>query len=161
MVSIRRFLRDLRMWSGPAEAVLVDLAAGSSTDAEHALLRRIAAEAVILQDQADVALRQARARAPLGQIAPYAGPLVHRFFRLRERLPRRCADPGDERLRASLDVILHHHALLVATALDLLAYEYRSEYVASAVESMEIGEPGRRLDEVYAELSAESPARSD
>ena len=158
MVSIRRFLRDLWGSAGPVDVELVDLTAGSGTGEEHALLRRIAAEAVILQDQADVALRQARARAPLGQIAPYAGPLVHRFFRLRDRLPRHCADPADERLRATLDVILHHHAMLVATALDLLAYEYRSESVARAVESMEIGEPGRRLDEVYAELAAESPA---
>lgn len=138
----------------PARADLVDLASGSIAEDEQALLRRIAAEAVILQDQAEESLRRARARAPLGQVAPQAGPLVHRFFQLRDRLPERCLDPGNERLRATLDVILHHHGVLVATALDLLAYDYRSERVASAVETIEIGAVGRQLDEVYAELTA-------
>lgn len=149
---IRRLLaRFLGEPTGDAE--LVDLSPGSWVVDERALLRRIAAEAVILQDEAERVLSRARARYPLGQLAPQAGPLVHRFFRLRDRLPTRCVDPGDERLRATLDVILHHHAMLVATALDLLAYEYRSERIASAVQSMEIGEPGRRLDAVYAELA--------
>lgn len=138
----------------PTTAALVDVTSGANAAEEHALLRRIAAEAVILQDEAEVALGQARARAPLGQIAPQAGPLVHRFFRLRDRLPSRCVDPADERLRVTLEVILHHHAMMVATALDLLAYDYRSERVASAVESMHMGEPARRLDEIYAELAA-------
>lgn len=138
----------------PGELELVDVALGSSAAEQHALLRRIAAEAVILQDQAEQVLSLARARSPLGQVAPQAGPLVHRFFRLRDRLPAQCVDPGDERLRAALHVILHHHALMVATALDLLAYDYRSEHVARTVESMEMGEPARLLDQVYTELSA-------
>jgi hypothetical protein len=145
---LRRLLR-----TGTTDDELVDRAAGTTVADEHARLRRIAAEAVILQDQAEDALRRVRARAPLGQVAPLAGPLVHRFFRLRDQLPTDCLDPADEQLRAMLDVLLHHHALLVATALDLLAYEHRSEHVAATVATMEIGEPGRRLDEIYARLA--------
>lgn len=154
--AFRRLAQALFGAGQPGDVELLDTAPGSSTADEHALLRRIAAEAVILQDQAEQVLTLARARSPLGQVAPRAGPLVHRFFRLRDRLPARCADPGDERLRATLAVILHHHALMVATALDLLAYDYRSEHVARTVESMEMGEPARLLDEVYAELSQRS-----
>lgn len=148
-----RLLRSL-FAADRARVDLVDVASGASAAEEHAMLRRIAAEAVIMQDEAELALASARARQPLGQVAPQAGPLVHRFFRLRDRLPTRCQDPGDERLRLTLDVILHHHAMMVATALDLLAYEYRSESVASAVETMNMGEPARRLDEIYTELVA-------
>ncbi len=149
-----RWLGGLTGAGRPTDADLVDLDPGTTAAEQRALLRRIAAEAVILQDQAEAALTRARARAPLSQVAPVAGPLVHRFFRLRDRLPERCLDPADDQLRASLAVILHHHAMLVATALDLLAYDYRSERVAGTVGSMEIGEPGRRLDEVYSALTA-------
>lgn len=149
-----RLLRSLFVGSQPAGIVLVDAAPPPTSAEQHTLLRKIAAEAVILQDQAEEVLHRVRARDALGEVAPRGGPLVHRFFRLRERLPKRCDDPGDERLRATLDVILHHHAMLVATSLDLLAYEWRSERVARSVETMEgFGEPGRRLDEVYAELA--------
>lgn len=150
---LHRRLRSL-FAAAPPTVELTDVAAGAQSAEEHALLRRIVAEAVILQDQAELVLGDARARSPLGQVAPQAGPLVHRFFRLRDRLPAHCLDAGDERLRVTLAVILHHHAMMVATALDLLAYDYRSERVARSVESMHMGEPARRLDEVYAELTA-------
>ena len=151
---LRRLLRSLFVGSEPAGIELVDVAPPPTAAEQHALLRRIAAEAVILQDQAEEVLRRVRARDALGQVAPRGGPLVHRFFRLRDRLPKHCADPGDERLRATLDVILHHHAMLVSTSLDLLAYEWRSERVARSVETIGgFGDPGRRLDEVYAELA--------
>ncbi len=152
--ALSRLLRSLFVGSQPAGVELVDVTPPPTAAEQHALLRRIAAEAVILQDQAEEVLRRVRARDALGQVAPRGGPLVHRFFRLRDRLPKHCDDPGDERLRATLDVILHHHAMLVATSLDLLAYEWRSERVARSVETMEgFGDPGRRLDEVYAELA--------
>jgi hypothetical protein len=162
--ALRRLLRRLLQGSPPTGLDLVDIARPAdggqgdhSTHAwaerqaeQHAALRRIAAEAVILQDQAEEVLRRVRARDALGEVAPSAGPLVHRFFRLRDRLPERCEDPGDERLRATLSVILHHHAMLVATSLDLLAYEWRSERVTRWVEGLDgLGEPGRRLDDVY------------
>ncbi|HEY5848980.1 MAG TPA: hypothetical protein VIT42_19530 [Microlunatus sp.] len=151
---LSRLLRSLIFGSPPAGVELVDAGPPSSVADQHRALRKIAAEAVILQDEAEEVLRRVRCRDPLGQVAPRAGPLVHRFFRLRDRLPDHCDDLGDERLRATLDVILHHHAMLVATALDLLAYEWRSENVARQVESLDgLGAPGRRLDDVYSELA--------
>ena len=155
---LRRLLRRFLLGAPPTGLELVDvglLPTSPEVNAQqHAALRRIAAEAVILQDQAEEVLRQVRAREGLGQVAPRGGPLVHRFYRLRDSLPARCDDPGNERLRATLSVILHHHAMLVATALDLLAYEWRSERVARSVETLDgFGDPGRRLDEVYAELA--------
>ena len=92
-------------------------------------MRRIAAEAVILQDEAEAVIQGARAREGLGFLAPRGGPLVRRFFGLRDLLPRACDDPADEERRRQLDAILHHHALAVWVALDLLAYEWRSEKV--------------------------------
>ena len=135
--ALRRLLRSLFVGSQPAGIALVDVTARpTDRPSSTRLLRQIAAEAVILQDQAEEVLRRVRARDALGQVAPRGGPLVHRFFRLRDRLPKHCDDPGDERLRATLDVILHHHAMLVSTSLDLLAYEWRSERVARSVETI-------------------------
>ena len=53
----------------------------------RAAMRRIAAEAVILQDEAESVIRGARAREGLGFLAPRGGPLVRRFFSLRDLLP--------------------------------------------------------------------------
>ena len=65
----------------------------------RAAMRRIAAEAVILQDEAEAVIRGARAREGLGFLAPRGGPLVRRFFGLRDLLPRACDDPADEERR--------------------------------------------------------------
>ena len=122
---------------------------------QHRSLRRIAAEAVILQDEAEAVMRGIRARESLGHLAPRGGPLVRRFFALRDALPRRCGDPGDEQVRAILEVTLHHHAVAVATALEFAAYEWRSERLARQVDAFDgLGAPARQLDQVYATLSA-------
>jgi hypothetical protein len=120
----------------------------------RAAMRRIAAEAVILQDQAEAVLRGARAREGLGFLAPRGGPLVRRFFSLRDLLPKSCQDPADDELRRQLDAILHHHALAVWVALDLLAYEWRSEKIGRQLDTLDgLGEPAAHLDRLYAELA--------
>jgi hypothetical protein len=125
----------------------------------RAAMRRIAAEAVILQDEAEAVLRGARARQGLGFLAPRGGPLVRRFFWLRDRLPKVCHDPEDEELRRKLDAILHHHALAVWVALDLLAYEWRSERIAHQLDALDgLGEPATQLDQLYTLLAGRSPA---
>ena len=140
--------------------VLVDVLEPSRTPAEdradqRAALRRIAAEAVILQDEAESVIAGIRARESLGTLAPRGGPVVRRFFALRDRLPRRCADPDNERVRAILDVTFHHHAMALATALEFSALEWRSPELARQVDAMDgLGPPARRLDEVYASLAA-------
>jgi hypothetical protein len=127
----------------------------------RAAMRRVAAEAVILQDEAEAVVRGARAREGLGFLAPRGGPLVRRFFGLRDLLPKRCDDPADEELRRQLDAILHHHALAVWVALDLLAYEWRSEKIGRQLDALDgLGEPAVQLDQIYAEL-AQRPTGDD
>ena len=117
-------------------------------------LRRIAAEAVILQDEAEDVLRGVRDRRSLGELAPRGGPVVRRFFALRDSLPVRCEDPEDERIRRILDVTLHHHAMVLSTALEFLALEWRSDRISRQLDCFDgLGEPARALDEVYAALS--------
>jgi hypothetical protein len=123
----------------------------------RAAMRRIAAEAVILQDEAEAVVRGAQAREGLGFLAPRGGPLVRRFFSLRDLLPEACDDPADEELRRQLDAILHHHALAVWVALDLLACEWRSDRIARQLDALAgLGEPAAQLDQLYAQLAQQS-----
>ncbi len=149
-------------WLRGEPALLCDALADPAPSVdEHALLRQIAAEAVILQDQAEALLTQIRGHGHLGLIAPRGGPLVRRFFALRDSLPRQCADPDAERLRHVVDVALHSHALVVSMAMDLLAYEWRSPRLADAVGRIEgLGAAAVALDAAYAEL-AHGPARNE
>ena len=118
-------------------------------------LLRVTSEALILQDDADAVLAGVRTRQHMGILAPRAGPLVRRFFALRDLLPQRYDDPDAERSRALLDSILNHHALLLSMALDLLAYEWRSERIAEQVDALDgMGAPGRWLEELYTQLRA-------
>jgi hypothetical protein len=120
----------------------------------RAAMRRVAAEAVILQDEAEAVVRGAQAREGLGFLAPRGGPLVRRFFDLRDLLPRTCPDPADEELRRQLDAILHHHALAVWVALDLLACEWRSDKIGRQLDALNgLGEPAVHLEQLYAELA--------
>jgi hypothetical protein len=116
-------------------------------------LRRIAAEALIRQDEAEDVLRSIRDRVPLGHVAPRGGPLVRRFFALRDMLPEHCEDSEQERLRGMLDVILHNHAMLISTAMDLAACEWRSERISRQIDTLDgVGATGQWLDEIYAQL---------
>ena len=145
-------------WLRARPAVLIDAppstASPARSAADRAALRRVAAEAVILQDRAEAVLVMVRTHGHLGIIAPLGGPLVRRFFSLREELPESCADPDDERLRRVLDVALHSHALVVAMSMDLLAYEWRSPRLLDVVSRIEgLGAAGVALDAAYAELA--------
>ncbi|HVD19115.1 MAG TPA: hypothetical protein VNC63_10575 [Propionibacteriaceae bacterium] len=146
----------------PAQARAADQGAGTGQTSigrvdplvdPRAAMRRIAAEAVILQDQAEAVVRGAQAREGLGFLAPRGGPLVRRFFGLRDQLPTTCPNAADEELRRQLDAILHHHALAVSVTLDLLAYEWRSEKIGRQLDALDgLGEPAARLDQLYGEL---------
>ncbi len=148
-------------WLRGGDVVLTDAAARPEppAPADHrGVLRRTAAEAVILQDRAEGLLREIRRHGHLGSIAPRGGPLVRRFFSLRDELPRSCEDEDDERLRHVLDVCLHSHAMLLSMSMDLLAYEWRSPRLADAVGRIEgLGPAAVALDAAYAELSAGAP----
>jgi hypothetical protein len=145
----------LPQWLRARPTVLVDVSPAAPPADERALLRRAAAEAVILQDQAESVLAQIRGHGHLGHIAPRGGPLVRRFFALREELPGCCTDPDAERLRRVLETTLHSHALVVSMSMDLLADEWRSPRLAEAVGRIEgLGAAGVALDAAYAELAS-------
>ena len=128
-------------------------------DLDPAALLRIAAEALILQDEAEAVLAAVGRREHLGIVAPRGGPLVYRFFALRDRLAdERLAgeiQPQLTRLANMLDTILYHHAMQVATALDFLAVEWRSPEMAHQVANITgLGAPAELLEGVYRELRA-------
>src|SRR5829696_2890332 len=160
MLGVRCHMAFFRRRGQPipaVEPVVPEVPEPNAEEARRTLLR-VAAEALILQDEADAVLAGVRTRQHMGVLAPRAGPLVRRFFAMRDLLPQRYADPDAERLRALLDSILHHHALLLSMALDLLAYEWRSERIAEQVDALDgMGCPGRWLEELYAELRAAVP----
>ena len=141
------------LWQGADDRVqLVDSQPRPAPDA-GALLRRIAAEAVILQDEAEAVLAAVARHDRLGVVAPRGGPLVSRFFALRQQLPPSCGDTRLDRLRAVLDTILYHHAMQLATAMDFLTFEGRSEQLHRQVSGFTgLGAPAALLEDVYREL---------
>jgi hypothetical protein len=141
----------------PAELVDVDPPdVAPPPDPVRPVLLSIAAEALILSDEAEAVIRRIRAREGLGFVAPRGGPLVRRFFELRDLIPSPCADPHDEQLRERLDAILHHHAMLLSIAMDLLAFEWRSDRLRGQLDALDgMGEPAVWLEEIYADLAAD------
>jgi hypothetical protein len=133
-----------------------------TADYEHArardlaLLRRIAAEAVILQDDAEALLQEIRAREPLAELAPRGGRLTSRFVALAAALPL-STDPCVRRLATQLKEVLDHHALMLSTSLDLLAVCWRSERLEDEVDRIAgLGRPARWLEDIRLELLVES-----
>jgi hypothetical protein len=121
-----------------------------------ALLRRIAAEAVILQDAAEALLREIRAREPLAELAPRGGRLTSRFIALGTALPR-SSDPCVRQIAARLHEVLDHHALMLSASLDLLAVCWRSERLEDEVDRIAgLGRPARWLEDIRLELLVES-----
>jgi hypothetical protein len=145
---------------GPAAQERVELIDGRlGHDLDPVALLRIAAEALILQDEAEAVLAAVGRHEHLGIVAPRGGPLVYRFFALRDRLAgERSPDetqPHLTRLANMLDTILYHHAMQVSTAMDFLAVEWRSPEMAHRVETISgLGAPAELLESVYRELRA-------
>lgn len=139
--------------AGSARVELVDLDARDDQQ-PLPILRRIVAEALILQDEAEAVLASVRRHEHLGWVAPRGGPLVRRFFALRDELPRRSLEGDLARLTATLDTVLLHHAMQVSTALEFLAVEGRSESMRRQVELIgSLGEPGVLLEDAYRQLA--------
>ena len=118
----------------------------------RAQLRRIVAEAVVLQDQAVDLLADIRDREPLAEMASRGGPLSRRFFELRRQLP----SPVDGELARQCDtagVVLDHHGTVIAYALEMLAAAWRSQAIVAQLERLDgLGGPAERLDALYSEL---------
>jgi len=122
---------------------------------ELALLRRIAAEALILQDDAEALLCEIRAREPLAELAPRGGRLASRFVKLAGALPA-SQEPRVREYAARLREILDHHALMVSASLDLLAVAWRSERLEDEIDRISgLGRPARWLEDLRLELLVE------
>ncbi|WP_375425195.1 hypothetical protein [uncultured Friedmanniella sp.] len=127
------------------------------TDAVFAIV----AEAVLLQDAAEEVLVSVGRGEHLGLVAPRGGPLVRRFFALRDALPRP-RDPWLQARVAALDTILLHHAMQVATSMEFLAVAGRSDRLSEVTGSYGgLGRPAELLDQTYAELRARRTDASD
>jgi hypothetical protein len=115
-------------------------------------LRRIVAEAVIRQDEAEDLLTDIREREPLAALAPRGGRLVSRFVALRGDLP--CfQDAALLRHTSVLEKVFDHHALMLTSSLDLLAVDWRSERMVEELEKIDgLGAPAQWLEAVRAEL---------
>ena len=117
-------------------------------------LRKIVAEAVIWQDKAEELLLDISHREPLAELAPRGGPLIRRFFELKQRLPE-SDDPAIRRITEVLGPVLDHHALMLNSSLDMLAVDWRSERIVAELERIDgLGAPAARLDRIREELVA-------
>lgn len=117
-------------------------------------LRRIVAEAVIWQDKAEELLVDISHREPLAELAPRGGPLIRRFCELKLRLPE-STDPEIRRITDVLGPVLHHHALMLNSSLDMLAVDWRSERIVEELERIDgLGAPAQRLERIREELVA-------
>jgi hypothetical protein len=122
---------------------------------ELALLRRIAAEAVILQDDAEALLGEIRDRGPLAELAPRGGRLTSRFVALAAALPA-SRDPLVRGYVIRLREVLDHHAMMLSTSLDLLAVWFPSERLEDELDRIAgLGRPARRLEDIRLELLVE------
>jgi hypothetical protein len=132
------------------EPVLAEIRAG-----ELGLLRRIAAEAVILQDEAEALLKDVRAREPLALLAPRGGRLASRFVALAQALPV-SDDPAVQRYGVRLREVLDHHALMMSASLELLAVAWRSERLEDEIDRINgLGRPAEWLEDIRAALLLE------
>jgi hypothetical protein len=137
-------------------AVVLHDGTAAERASELALLRRIAAEAVILQDEAEQLLCAVRARDPLAELSPRAGRLTGRFVALAAALPT-SSDPRLQAHAARLREILDHHALMLSTSLDLLAVAWRSQRLEDELDRIAgLGRPAQWLEDIRLELLVES-----
>jgi hypothetical protein len=118
----------------------------------QAVLRAIVAEAVIWQDEAEAVLAEIRDRQPLAEVAPRGGPLISRFVALACRLPE-SSDPEIRRHTTVLRMVFDHHALMLKSSMEMLAFDWRSERIVEQIEKIDgLGAPASWLEAVRDEL---------
>ena len=123
-----------------------------ASDAAWAALRRLVAEALILQDAAEELLIDLRNRPEPADVARVCGRLNGRFVELREAMPS-CGDPEMDFYTEALRKILEHHILLLKTSLGFLAGEARSALLSERIDTIDgLGAPAARLEAIRAEI---------
>lgn len=140
-----------------AVAIPEDVEVADPAEARRAL-RRIAAEGVILQDEAEALLEGIRRREPLAELSPRGGPLVSRFVELRKALPP-TSDAELRRHVEALRMVFDHHAMLLSSALELLAHDWRGARIEEQLDRIDgLGAPALWLEDVRAELEGRPTA---
>jgi hypothetical protein len=130
------------------------LAPPAASDDEWAALRRLVAEALILQDDAEELLANLRHRPEPARVALRCRRLNGRFAELRAAMPA-CGDPEMDRYTGALRQILDHHALMLRISLGFLAEEERYERLAERIDALDgLGPPARRLEAIRLEIIA-------
>ena len=126
--------------------------AAAPPDAAWAALRRLVAEALILQDAAEELLVGLRERPEPAAVARPCRRLNGRFVELRQALPS-CGDPELDGYAEALRQIFDHHMLMLKTSLGFLAAEARCELLSPRLDALDgLGFPARRLEAIRAEL---------
>jgi hypothetical protein len=132
------------------------IAAQSARARDIASLRRIAAEALIVQDDAEALLREIRLRGPLAELAPRGGGLTTHFVALAAALPA-SRDPQVQRYATRMREVLDHHALMLSASLDLLAVAWRSDRLEDELDRLTgLGPPAEQLENLRMDLLFES-----
>jgi hypothetical protein len=118
------------------------------SDAVWTGLRQTVAEALILQDAAELVLASLRDRPDPADAARSCGRLTRRFAELREALPSGL-DPELDRYTGALEQVLDHHVLMLKTSVGLLAGAARSERLAERLDAVDgLGGPAERLEAI-------------
>jgi|SRR5215210_660929 len=126
----------------------------------QAVLRAIVAEAVIWQDEAEAVLAEIRDRQPLADVAPRGGPLISRFVALACRLPE-SSDPDIRRHTTVLRTVFDHHALMLKSSMEMLAFDWRSDRIVEQIEKIDgLGAPATWLEAVREELREHDDAHA-
>src|SRR3954453_2968540 len=129
-----------------------DVGFGETREEAWRLLRRIVAEALILQDAAEELLLELRDERNLAAVAPPAGRLMNRFIALGHELPS-CGDPAMDRHTDLLRRIFDHHVLMLNSARALLAAEWSSERLSAQIDRIDgLGAPARTLERVRQQI---------
>jgi hypothetical protein len=126
----------------------------AARDADWAALRLLLAEAVLLQDSAEELLERVRERPDPADLALPYSRLKRRFAELRETLPP-SEDPQLDRYCMALREIFDHHELLLKMSFGLLAGAERCPALDARLDDHDgLGNPGRRLEAIRAEVLA-------
>jgi hypothetical protein len=114
----------------------------------------LAQEGLYFQDEVEDVLGEIRDGGDLGELSRRGGPIISRYERMRRDL-RRHASPALRGYTDALDEVFANHALLLHSALDLLAVSWRSERLEDERRRLgRVGRQGARLERIVGELRA-------
>jgi hypothetical protein len=142
----------MRRWLAPRSAPPAAAPAPPSYREQLAAALRLAQEGLYWQGDLEDLLAAISDDGDLGELSRAGGPIISRFEAMRVALRAL----GDVRLRsytAALDEVFANHAMLLHTALDLLAVSWRSERLRDEQRRLgSTGAQGERLARTTREL---------